>query len=258
MIHELVLTGMIEAHEQERAGHGVQKEPRLWCSDLGKCPTRVMLRVLGVQGGMDFPPKILKVFALGNAYEDVTLRWLQAGVEGKVKGSVTEQQVVRTAVWSGKIDFLVELEDGMPIIVEHKATGDKWWDYHGNLPKSEHICQAWLYGQLYHELCGVEPSVVLYYSSWTHYAEFVLRAHTDGIRAEGTMDDEPISRWVWLKPQLLREELELAFRQGVAPDPRPGDKGMTGCTFKGAPSCPYYDHCWRKKDHHWGKEGKAE
>ncbi|HUT18670.1 MAG TPA: hypothetical protein VM366_05875, partial [Anaerolineae bacterium] len=136
------------------------------------------------------------------------------------------------------------------IIVEHKAKGDRWWNYNDSLPEEQHICQAWLYGYLWHQRWPAQeyPIVILYYRSWGHWAEYQITADDNGVRLRGAMDDKPVQDLVWLDPNDKRMQLEGYVIDCRVPDL--GEIGLSsasdgqGCTFQGRPSCRFYEECW--------------
>jgi len=235
MIHEAIS----EVLSEPRKPYKSRRAPHLWPSSLGRCPRAAMLRVKGVTPTGEFPPTIRSVMELGVRYEDSTYSYLQSAYGGQVKQSVP----LRTKIWSGKIDFLVTLPQGV-YIVEHKAVGDKWWDYQQSLPKAEHICQACLYRHLYEQIHGIIPTVILYYRAWSSWAEFTLAEYEDGVRCTGKINGEEVSRWRWVSPTKLRLELEHLFETGTIPDPPNQPSVEQGCLFQGKPSCIYYGICY--------------
>ncbi len=151
--------------------------------------------------------------------------------------------------WSCKADFVIDLLGDRPIIIEHKAVGEKWWNFNGSIPKAEHALQLLLYRLLYQKMHGVVPQVILFYRSWGHYAELVLAPLDMGdgvprIEAAGEMDAEPYHKLLVLDPDEKRLAMEHVYSTGTLPDPY--DHKIEGqCTFRGEPSCPMYGHCWR-------------
>ena len=235
----------------------------LYVSSFGRCVREVMLKAANIpyDEGWQFPPRVRDVMSLGNAYEDDTAKHIKKLVG---EGNFSTQDRLRNDIWSGKKDYDIKgigpdpvtgeprpLE--RPIIVEHKATGDKWWDYNASLPKREHVAQTWLYGELYHELHGVRPRLILFYRSWGHKAEFDITydAVTSTVGVKGTIDGKQVNRSFLENYPGRRMLFESAFKmvksgRPVFPPPPPGSPcDACGCTFKGAPSCSFYKTCWR-------------
>ncbi len=120
--------------------------------------------MLGLAGApcTEFPQHVREVMDLGVAYENATRQILVARLGNQLLSDVP----VGNAIWSGRMDFLITRPDAVPVIVEHKGTGDAHFDYNFTLPKFEHVCQTWLYSQLYREKYNVTPQIILYYRAW--------------------------------------------------------------------------------------------
>lgn len=218
-------------------------DPKLWASDMGKCPRKAILRVTGLAQPSVLPDtKMQLYFQAGNMWEDDTARALR----WKYGAALTEQLVLKDEAWSGKCDFALYHGDDsrQPVLIEHKAKGDKWWNYKGELPQSDHVGQLYIYRHLYKKLYNREPKLVLFYRSWGHYAEFYLDIGEDHISIHGTIDGEAVALRRSVDLSSMRQELEQYYVTGEVP-PRLADK-EAGCTFQGKPSCPYYHFCWPK------------
>jgi len=176
----------------------------------------------------------------GNMWEDETVRALT-----KVYGadSVITQLPLKTDTWSSKCDAVLWHKTPDVTIVEHKATGDKWWNYKGGLPKAEHLGQLWLYGELYEAEFGLKPRLILFYRSWGHYAEYTVDSLSDGLMLDGEIDGKPDMRKVAYKPWEWRAELEKHFQNGTFPEKTKHVDG--NCTFQNKPNCRYYFTCYQ-------------
>jgi len=227
--------------------------PRLYPSDAGSCGRKVMLRVMGATSS-PFPLIAKQAMDNGNAYEDSTLKLLQKkfGEDG-----IATQVEFKTEYWSGKADFIIGHLSENPIIIEHKATGDKWFDYKESLPQSKHVMQLAMYYHLYLKLYGIKPTLVLYYRAWSQWAEFVLTVDEEtnvswegvvGIMSGGEIDEKTRSAQNVLNINKEVKVLERYYRLGSLPRRvKEVDREDAGCTFKGKPSCQYYAHCWPKE-----------
>lgn len=213
------------------------RETILWGSDMGSCVRKAILRTRAEPVSLPFSASALGYMQAGNMWEAETLRALQKAYPG-----IVTQLELRTDLWSCKCDFVIGHNTGDPIIVEHKATGDKWWNYKNGLPKPEHIGQLWLYGNLYTQKFGIVPKLVLFYRSWGHYAEYAIGQDGRNIVAAGEMDGTPVSKVLPIEPDRWKVELEFAFHERELPPVlrNPDD----GCLFNGKPSCAYYHSCW--------------
>jgi len=233
---------------------------KLYVSSFGRCIRTAFGQMLELPSG-EFPAHLREVMDLGTAYEDQTLKALQRVWAGQV----TTQTRLKSDVWSGKLDFLVMRPDDVPLIIEHKATGDKWWDYKANLPKFDHVAQLWLYGQLWFDKYGELPRLDLVYRAWGHIAQFqVIQEDRDYLLYSGEIDGKPVNRALRYDFYGRRERFEEAFNtflrngqdRGGGADP---DADMAywrslevecseeqGCLFQGRPSCGMYGACWNE------------
>lgn len=184
----------------------------LWVSDLGHHPYKAMNRV--INGEMtEFPLDVRVKMEFGNMLEAGTV----AALAQNVSAPVIPQFPLYNDIWAGYADLVIDHLSDRTTILELKSTGDKWWDYKGALPRSTHVCQLWMYGQLYEEAYDIKPRLILYYQSWGHYAEFEITEDARGIVAEGMMDDKPVLRRRTISPLLLRNELEHCYQAGKLP-----------------------------------------
>lgn len=242
----LVYPAIVQAVNKERAY--VSSGPRrLWGSDLGYCPRKAMLRVLGYPATIEFSTDAKLKMRAGVVWEDETIAAL-LDLYGDQR--LITQFVLSTPVWSCKVDAVLDHHTDRPVLIEHKAVGDKWWNYKSSLPKPEHIAQLWLYGELYRELYDIPPRLILFYRSWGHYAEFALGSADSptGLRVEGEIDGIAYTRTLDLPLAERRASLERSYASGQLPDRLANRED--GCTFRGAPSCAMYYHC-HASDSQW-------
>ena len=215
------------------------RKGKLWVSNVTKCPRQVMMRCLAYAPTDTFGAKTLGYFRLGNVYEEDTAQLLRAAF-GTTR--IQTQIKVQSPFWSGKMDVVIDHRGAVPIVVEHKATGDRWWNYEGNLPKLDHLAQLCLYGALYEEQFGQAPVLILYYRSWGHWAEFQAEVWPGFVTVEGWIDGEVVKRDIGLDVAEERRTLEAWHERQELPG-RPPDH-VDGCLFQGEPGCLYYGNCW--------------
>jgi hypothetical protein len=219
-------------------------------SNLGRCIRSVLLGLSGVQGG-EFAQHIRECMDLGIIYEQHT----ESILREKYGSDLHTQFVLKDKIWSGKADFLLTPANEQPVIVEHKATNGAFFDYNGELPKWEHVCQLWLYGQLYNEIYHVKPQLILYYRAWgSNFAEFSLHPGSDfdqpsGL-AIGQVNGQKVKRPIAIETlDKRRKEFESAYallpNVPEVPFSTPCDAG--GCLFRGNRSCAYFESCWENK-----------
>lgn len=185
----------------------------LYVSDLGAHPYKAMARILnGETAEFDTETRIKMNY--GNAFEAETLRALQYE-----HAKVQTQFPLFNDMWSGYADFVIGHGESYPVIIEHKATGDKWFDYKESLPRAAHLCQLWMYGQLYQETYGITPALALYYAAWGCYAEFQVSEDEDQglIIANGRINGALARRLRIINPTGLRRELEHYFKTCALP-----------------------------------------
>ena len=203
----------LEKHLTTRTHRKIQSE--LWVSDLGSHPAKAMGRILHGQTP-DFGIDTLNKMQLGNVLEADTIEAIQFS-----HPHVLTQFPLHDDTWSGYADAVVgHLGGGIPTIIEHKATGDKWFDYKESLPRDTHVCQLWLYGWLYEKMYGIQPELRLYYRSWGGWAEFEILKDEAGdyMVAVGYVNGDLVERQRAIAPNLLRHELEEIFQAKKMPD----------------------------------------
>jgi hypothetical protein len=131
------------------------------------------------------------------------------------------------------------------VLIEHKTTGEKSWDWNQSLPRSEHLVQFALYGMLYQTCYGVVPELRLYYTAWAgKWAEFTVTVTEESIDARGQVTGAPRQA---AAPGSLREmvaTLEQHFTAGTLPPVLPIALQEGNCTSRGRIWCDYHDHCF--------------
>ena len=256
MIRTAFLEGLRRKQQREQQYFERQTTlGKLWATDLGSCPRKVMLRVLGQATPL---PDVatLDRWENGNALERSTLYLLTDVYEERlVRGfRMTDER------WIAKCDAVLDhpreghevRPESFPIILEHKGSSDRWWDYDGKLPDRHHVLQLAFYGDRYHRHFGVWPMLILYYRAWGHFAEFTITRDDPILKATGMVDDQP--RVVEFPLDLPAQIAELerwydvlcstgSLVAGALLPPRL-DNPAQGCTFRGAPSCPFFQLCW--------------
>jgi hypothetical protein len=214
MISELLERSLLE--QPERRPDGL-----LWVSDLGYHPTKAMNRVLyGKREQFDLP--VLKAMQDGNMYEADTI----ARLTRFYPGTVHTQFPLWNERWTGYVDLVLDHGTEHPTIVEHKATDATYWcktkpDDLGAAYapiKATHVCQLWLYGQLYQAKYNVLPKLVLYYRAWKHECEVeIVAVERDFVEVEGSLDGKAIGRTLPIAPAVLRDELEYWYERRMLP-----------------------------------------
>ncbi len=213
MIHEAVESYLLAKNSLKRRNDGM-----LWVSDLGNHPYKAMARVLGIDLP-GFEVSVLNKMQQGNLLEPDTVECLRFGYP-----NVLTQFPLYNDLWSGYADMVIGHNTmARPTIVEHKGTSDKYFDYKQSLPRSAHVCQLWMYGQLYRARYGHGADLVLYYRSWSNYAEFSLDVSMGRVVATGTVDGAPVARTLWIDPHPLRLELEEYYERQELPSPDGSD-----------------------------------
>lgn len=251
---ETYVQSAIEAHvtRPKRPYKSGDAKPLLWASDMNKCKRKAMLRVTGLTQPETVPDtKMQLYFQAGNMWEDdtrVSLQWYYGD-------TIIDELVLKNDYWSGRCDFVLHHDnpDEQTVLIEHKSTGGKWWNYQDNLPKPEHIGQLYTYWHLYQEEFGTTPKLVLFYRAWGHWAEFYITPIFDGyVQIHGWIDGKAMEKRLLLQMDETKLEMEEAYDTGELPD-RMIDKSLE-CEFRGKPSCQYYNFCWGNQ----AKRGKVE
>lgn len=244
----VIRPAIVSALKQERAPYIRHGRSKLYPSGAGECHTgrKELLRIEGAPA-TEFPFRAIEAMNDGNVFEASTLALLQKHYGEE---NVIAQLALKDDHWSGKTDMVINHMTKDVIIVEHKATGDKWFDYKGMLPKRQHVFQLAKYKSMYFAEFGFVPELRLYYRSWGQWAEFLLDVRATDIAITGWINSptnertsvEPINMSAYTK------KLELYYDRKMIPHRVPeGDQEKAGCTFKGAPSCGFYNFCWPRE-----------
>lgn len=219
---------------------GPWKKGNLWSSDTGNCHRKAILRVTGTSGSDFFNDKSLGYMNTGVITEDETALALKY-----VYGDRLETQVeLKYNMWSGKVDFGIDVGRENPILIEHKTTSEKAFDTDSKteLPKHPHIGQTISYYWMYERIYGVKPKMLIFYKAWGNFAEFELIPDGDNIQilsnVNGVLDA------VVYKYNVEAEINELMQWYDSTELPPRLDKQYKGCTFLGKPSCQFYNTCW--------------
>jgi len=211
------------------------KQTHLWVSAIGSCPRSAIFSLLGYKKETEFPISLLEKFRFGNVLEDDTGKALQE----KYNKNLTDQVILKNKIWSGKCDWGININSQNPILIEHKATGSKYWKMYGTPPNESHIAQLILYGQLYEELYNAKPTLILYYRAWNNWAELILEDLGNKVKITGQMDGIPYNDEFHINVTERRSYLEKCFDLRELPPYIEVDE----CKFQGKPSCPFYDKC---------------
>lgn len=225
---------------------------RLYPSEAGSCNRASILRINNAPK-TKFPLQAAYAMDEGKWYEESTLALLRLhyGTE-----NVIEQLQLQNDFWSGKADFVINHKTEDALVIEHKATGQKWWDYKGSLPKRSHVIQLAMYRDFYYNQFRFVPELRLYYRAWQKWAEFVIEPRDSTIFIYGQLNPEkkgetaPIVREIELPINIKATVgmLEYYYINNKLPK-RVKEESMddAGCTFNGVPSCPFYGNCWPKE-----------
>jgi hypothetical protein len=229
-----------QEQENKRKRSKVKSKPALWPSDLLSCKRKAAHHLIGSEPTLDFNYQSLSYMDGGNVSEDATARAMEHVYNAK------QNVTLRNGVWSGKADFIINFKQADPIIVEHKATGERKFKDSKQLPRREHVAQLSLYGYLYEQIYGVKPKLVLYYKGWGHFADFTLDVQATRINVSGLIDDYFVSKNLRIDIQKEIEDLEWVYRDAMAGKPLPDRLANknSGCSFMGRPSCSYYYNCY--------------
>lgn len=232
----MIVYPAIEAAVNRKSDYVPSGKQRLWGSEMCYCPRKAVMRVQGFKPTIEFDTESLIRMRGGVVWEDETIGALQK----QYGDAVSTQFRLDTDTWSCKIDALLDHGTLAPTVIEHKAVGDKWWNYENNLPQIAHVGQLWLYGELYTEIYGVRPTLILFYRSWSNWAELVI--DPINLTYDGQMSGKPYSGKVNADFRSIRKTLEEYYAQtALAPTLVNREQG---CTFRGKPSCSMYYHCY--------------
>lgn len=230
----------IEYARSKRPYNNNNTKGNLWPTDVGKCHRAAIYRVTGEYGRSTFSTKGLEYMNSGVIYEEETGNALRHIYGGRL----TEQLVLKYRMWSGKVDFAIDVGTDKPIIIEHKLTSEKHWgsDSNTELPKIEHIGQLLTYKWLYEHLYGVVPTLILYYKAWGNFAEFEIQQKGSWVFIDGNINN--VANVIKIKYDVESEIEQLMAAYDSPTLPPKLDKKYKGCTFMGKPSCVFYNSCW--------------
>lgn len=247
----MMIRDIIEAEIQKpKSWKSSSNNFRLRPSEAGSCSRMVAYRKRGVVG-KPFPLKVVESMSNGDAFEESTFNILSGFYGDRLQTQVE----LKTDKWSGRLDFVIDHQTPDVIIVEHKAVGDKWWDYKGSLPKTSHVVQVALYKGLYAQVYGFVPKLILYYRSWGNWAEFDVEPLETEILISGRIsgDKDGIKTRETRIPiniESLIGHLEwIVDKDKMPPLPKPEQMNDIGCTFQGKPSCSFFEHCYPNQKH---------
>lgn len=225
---------------QAEASRGSWVPKKMWASDAFGCLRKAVLKLQGYASTVTPAPTMLQAMRYGNLYEEDIV---QAIIRQFGDQRVTTQLRLSDRFWSGKCDVVLDHGTPDPTIIEIKALNSKWWNYDDSLPKLEHVGQLCMYARLYYQQFGVMPKLVLFYRSWSDYAELTLTPQAGSVTVSGTMNGEQFAKVLPVDVRARREAAEWAFNNRAPLPDRLANK-EDGCTFRGEPSCPMYYHCW--------------
>lgn len=234
----MIVYPAIEAALQRKSDYVPSGKPRLWGSDMCYCPRKAMLRVKGFEPTIQFDTDALLRMRGGVVWEDETVSALQQAYGD----AVSTQFRLDSPTWSCKVDAVLNHGRINPTLIKHKAVGDRWWNYDGNLPQAAHVGQLWLYGELYTEMYGIRPTLILFYRSWSNWAELLI--DPDTYEYAGQMNGKPYSGQMSNNFSAIRTALETYYGENALPPVL--EHKESGCTFRGKPSCQMYYHCHPK------------
>ena len=248
-IVEEAINKWLIAREKEKVSRRYESKkddiPSIWPSDMGGCHRKTALRLLDYDSTL--PPDYggLRDMRPGDAIEDETaeaLVWFYG------KDNIRLQHILKYKHWSGKPDFILYHKDKekIPIIIEHKATGEKSFHTDNAIPRRKHIGQLALYGYLYEKKYKVKPELILYYRGWGDFAEIKVKPVGGMVELYGVSNSDPVIKVidydVTAEIVALEEMYTRVLSGGTLPDRLPSK--ADGCSWMGRPSCDFYYHCY--------------
>ena len=214
-------------NQSYRMSPGKRPDGMLWVSDLGNHPAKAMRRIVeGYREEFDVPTH--DKMSAGVALEGDTIQRFVS-----VNGDSIPQFPLFDNIWSGYADLVHCHGSALPRIIEHKGVSSYVFKMAPEkLVKSTHVCQLWLYGQLYRDTYGVMPLLTLYYRGWGDYCEVDLEETGPGhVRVLGCVNDRPVDFVTPYRPQRLRDEIEACYRAGVVPSSEEVRGDVNGWTY---------------------------
>lgn len=116
------------------------KEVKNWyASGLGSCMTGRYLERMGVEPDEDFDERTLRVFSVGNMFEDWLISLIGKGHKFETQTRVESKELDI----SGKIDLLID--DDIVYEVKSKHSKAFWWMTKSGGAQVQHKMQLWLY-----------------------------------------------------------------------------------------------------------------
>lgn len=156
------MVGLQQLVDEVIAEENKEREHPHWhVSSLGSCLTGQYLERLGKKPDKPYDARTLRVFHVGNVFED----WLLNTLERKLDGSMERQKelIDKDLDIMGHPDAIVEHETGEKEIIEVKtihSRGFHWMAKEGRSGYDHHRLQLWLY--LY--MTGIEKGRIVYLS----------------------------------------------------------------------------------------------
>lgn len=244
-----ILDFMITDDQENRYS---SKSGLMFPSEAGGCNRAVYLRLNG-EIGSPFNLFTLRLMNAGIAFEDMTEKRLKEFFGERLSSQVQ----IKNNYYSGKLDFVIDHCGENPVIIEHKAKGDKnWWD--AKLPEYSHIVQAALYLLMYEEVYGKVPTVKLLYITYNQRAEFDVSQNEKGeITVKGIKENVKwtfkVGTYVLTKVEVdeaypdvigkILSQMDM-FDKKELPPVLPETEREKNCTFAGKPSCKFYKKCF--------------
>jgi len=147
----LPLQMLLDADLREAQNSRKSRGNYWYASEIGYCPRKAFLSRAGV-AGKEKDARTLRVFELGKLHEAFLLDKVRAGqIVGETKIKKAEREVVcnndKLNV-HGRIDLIVDYDDGEREIVECKSQSSRSFTYmlgKGEGANEAHIAQLWFY-----------------------------------------------------------------------------------------------------------------
>lgn len=242
IIHEAKIEYLQKREAENKERYKNKKSPpAIWPSDMQSCQRKIALRLLGTEVSVPFSVDSLDRMRRGVVAEDETANALLS----KYRPNIVQNFPIKSGVWSGKIDFLLNHKTDNPIIIEHKATGANSFK-NQTIPVLSHVAQLCLYGYMYEREYQVKPRLILYYDSWADWSEMELNIRGKRIDVTGLVNGVPETFYLTYDVLDEIQQLEKVYETVLSGGELPPKliKKESGCTFKGRPACAYYYTCW--------------
>lgn len=266
IIREAMLERLRAEHKQDEGKWEKDHEGKLAVSEIGHCVRQAYLRLADVE--QTNPPNdyLLELFRCGYMWEAETRKALQAKFGNALHWDQKNDPLMTVGgdIWKGHIDFWIDPQDKYPelVIVEHKATSPVNFVRKDRLPYPFHCLQALAYEKLlrHRQNLGGSIKVLLYYRSWTNWAEFQVWEDnhegwaTPSIFWEGKVNGKPKSGLFelslpdevaafesWWGATDLPPKYETPFTKQFGCFRQVKKRGHPTVAW---PSCKYFTHCW--------------